>query len=417
MKTVLTIAFLIVFAGGCAFLSYNPRPSCVHKDDCDSEWCCKDQGQCGYDDTIGTCVPREEQECLNAKVCSREGRCGWNRQAGVCEARNVQDCRASHGCKSDGQCKPISAYNSKKKTEFSNFVYASGARSTWKTSTTIKKQYRRCVAGSHEDCAQSTGCAFSGDCAWAYDPLFIGNNLDLMLKCAPSKVEHCEQSSQCKKKGSNCAYKPQPTEDEWYQKELARRAAFGSGGLPPFQGKCYNDSDKACRKTEDCKLKGQCFQQKASGMCLAGDEADCKVSVGCVQEGRCTLVGKFCEAANDADCRGSAECREKGDCGEVDGYCRATDDADCRASTHCKKKGRCGAVQPMEILNWKMCMGSTPEGCRAAEECKTKGRCHYEKGRFCLVTPESCQASTECGSKGLCTPSKNRNDCVKEAPQ
>ena len=248
----------------------------------------------------------------------------------------------------------------------------------------------------------------------AYDPLFVGGNLDLMLKCAPAKVEHCQQSSQCREEGTSCAYKPQPTKDEVYQRELARRGAFGSGGLPPFHGKCFNDSDGSCRKSKDCEFKGQCFQSKASGMCVARDVADCKASVKCAKDGKCTLDGMFCEAGSDADCQASEGCRTEGDCREWDGWCHAKFDADCQAAEICRKQGMCAAVD-VKHLKGKMCMGGSPESCRAAEECPTKGTCHYEKGRFCLVTPQSCQASTECKSDGRCTPSKNRNDCVKAA--
>jgi len=412
MKWRLSIAGMLVLATGCGalMLNYTPRPQCLHKDDCDSDWCCKDQGQCGYSEAHDTCVPRTPDDCLNAKVCGSHGRCGWNQDAGICEARNDQDCQASFWCKQDGRCKALSTYRSRTKTEFSTFVYGSGDRSTWKTQTRIRKDYQRCVAHADSSCVQSEGCALQGDCAFAYDPLFAGKDLELMLKCAPANVEHCAQSTRCKTDGEYCEFKPQSYEAEWYQAALARRA-LGGGGPPLIKGECYNDSDAACRRSKGCRERGQCYQQPAGGFCVARDPADCKASKKCVEEGHCTLSGTTCDAADNADCRGSKKCRVEGACTAVNGWCHPVSDAECRGSTQCKAKGLCAALEPGSV-DFKMCMGSSEEDCQAAAECPTKGRCHFEPKRFCLVSVASCQASAECRSKGLCVPSKNRNDCV-----
>jgi hypothetical protein len=410
MKYLLAIVLTSLFLAGCPGFGAHTIPSCNHRDECKTDWCCKFHGQCRYDPKVGTCAPRNENDCLQSKLCGVNGRCGYNRQAGTCEARNSSDCRQSSNCVSFGRCKAVGTSRSTKKSDYNIFTYPDGSRVTYKRVTTIKKHFRRCIVASSADCAASTWCKTNGACTYAHLP--HNRTLDFMFQCAPSKSDHCAQSERCRKDGIYCIYEKFKPILDVDKAEVARRRAFGSGGLPPLPGRCANESDASCRASRPCKTKGECFKSKYTAFCVARKDADCKVSTQCAEDGHCTLVGSSCDAADDKDCRRSENCRTEGDCKEVNGWCRGGTNADCRAALICKTAGRCAAAEVVAV-GWKTCVGSSPENCRAADECKTKGTCVYEKDEFCGVTPESCQESTECKTHGRCYPSKNMGKCVK----
>ena len=107
--------------------------------------------------------------------------------------------------------------------------------------------------------------------------------------------------------------------------------------------------DSDCRHSDFCLKYGRChcpLDSKCSinqAMCVAGDEADCKVSTACGEDGKCALNGEECVAGNSVDCKASSGCVNYGQCTLKDEVCTAGSDADCKASLRCKCECRCKA--------------------------------------------------------------------------
>jgi hypothetical protein len=90
-----------------------------------------------------------------------------------------------------------------------------------------------------------------------------------------------------------------------------------------------------------CRLLGRCTYYGRDG-CIVGSDADCRKSLPCKYEGRCTWVKNTCMVGSDADCQQSDDCADHGWCARVEsGACRARTDADCAQSVDCYRYGRC----------------------------------------------------------------------------
>jgi hypothetical protein len=227
----------------------------------------------------------------------------------------------------------------------------------------------KCVVGSDADCAQSAWCKIAG---WCSAPASQG-----AAHCAPGPDEGCRQSDYCRDFGActlvNNACRPASDSDcqSSVQCYVFGRCTYGPDG-------CFNPGEKpdggrtrrsmngrsffhvalfgaclllACQDDTGLRVDPECeaalcrrggFCTFNGHQCLVGSDSDCRQSLACATEAKCTKVSNgACAPRSDDDCARSDLCADYGQCVFRNGVCRPGSDQDCAGSTICRVEGKC----------------------------------------------------------------------------
>jgi hypothetical protein len=99
----------------------------------------------------------------------------------------------------------------------------------------------------------------------------------------------------------------------------------------------------SCQSSEVCRLQGTCKSlalPDGRSVCIASSDDECRQSVSCKDEGRCTWDGRTgCQAIDPTDCKSASVCIVAGQCTVVNGECKATSQRDCEKSSLCSGCG------------------------------------------------------------------------------
>jgi len=178
----------------------------------------------------------------------------------------------------------------------------------------------------------------------------------------------------------------QARQDRQRSRRLLRGAAIAlalgvvGGALAYGPASRYYEKRAACATA--CRERGLCapratrlsdddaLSYELGSNCIATGSADCRASLACAREGRCTALAGDCIAGRAASCRASLACADEGRCVVAAGQCVPWDDAMCRRAPVCAREGRCAA-------GMVRCVASAA-GCAAATVCRLEQRCHVD---------------------------------------
>ncbi|MEZ4446734.1 MAG: hypothetical protein R3B72_47085 [Polyangiaceae bacterium] len=181
-------------------------------------------------------------------------------------------------------------------------------------------------------------------------------------------------------------------------REGARSGAFQPVVRPTgfgFEVQCSRTVPLLCRQMLGCDEEGLCDPGfDADPGCIAASTPDCKGSVACSEDGRCTALDEACQPATDDDCLGSQRCVDEGRCTLVvrgaRRSCELASDADCQRLVECRQRGDCAFVAGA-------CRPGDPTHCQSAHECGRSGTCAYDPERHrCVATEDDCRRAEVC---------------------
>jgi hypothetical protein len=69
-----------------------------------------------------------------------------------------------------------------------------------------------------------------------------------------------------------------------------------------FRGVCVPVSDEMCRKSDHCRISGECSAGKRS--CFADLDSDCQASEVCAKEGQCLVDRTYWRCSSKEEIRG-----------------------------------------------------------------------------------------------------------------
>jgi hypothetical protein len=247
---------------------------------------CAERGACHA--TAGGCAPTSFADCQQIAACAH-GRCAF--EGGAC--KTLASCQGSEGCTGEGLCADAEA---------------------------------GCSA-SAEGCLAAKVCATEGRCTAAEGLCVAASDAEC------KKSEACAQGGRCKAEQGSCKVQS----DLQCKKTPVCQA---QGACVARDGMCV----KSCAESELCKRFGRCGERAShAGSCVAVEEAHCKASALCKDQGLCSVsLTARCEAGDDVECRLARACGEEGLCTATKGKCLPASDAECAAATiACKRDGRC----------------------------------------------------------------------------
>jgi hypothetical protein len=171
--------------------------------------------------------------------------------------------------------------------------------------------------------------------------------------------------------------------------------------------RCYAGSDADCAASDACTRYGRCAVAE-DGSCVAPGDVEsrrCATSVECTVWGGCHPREGFCEPLSEDDCRRSLECITQGRCTyDASSHgCFATDPADCARSTGCTLEGIC-TLESLPVLGHTYCGVGRNGHCEGTVACARDGRCAVRPLDACSEgcrifycgRPESISAPAPC---------------------
>lgn len=155
------------------------------------------------------------------------------------------------------------------------------------------------------------------------------------------------------------------------------------GSCTLVHGVCRATSDEDCRQSQACMERGECSLER--GSCNVRRDEDCAGSRGCIERGECRAKGGLCWVAGQTreECDreyGTARfngCVKYGWCTpHPGGVCMPGSDEDCRASVDCAEEGRCSHLSLWAAGRvFSDFCGAQGRDCQGARACGTEGRC------------------------------------------
>lgn len=188
---------------------------------------------------------------------------------------------------------------------------------------------------------------------------------------------------------------------------LAVLALFASSCCcitPPASSWCAEE----CARAGACELR---TERTGDGIyrCYAGSDADCAGSALCRDAGRCAVAEDGeCVRPEEVEarrCAISVQCRVWGGCHPRDGFCEPQSPEDCRQSLECLTQGRCTYVEEAHA-----CLPTEPLDCARSTGCALEGICTWEAypalfggGGHCALTSfGDCTHTLACARDGRC---------------
>ncbi len=278
----------------CAGLLFFGVAACDSTDRCKSKPDCTKLGKCTVDEN-GLCIVDSDEDCKASEECTVKGKC--TARFNECVAATNSDCQRSADCKKLGNC---SAHQGSCEDP-TKTVHAECAK-TCGTEGTCVTQGDKCVALSRRHCSgtfdekpdEGSPCARLGACK-AEDGL-----------CVAGSTEDCAQSSACKKEAQCTAADGRCVADEEACKKSDACSKDGRCGVK--DGKCAAVASADCQKSSRCKLEGACSAK--DGACVASSSVDCARSANCKTVNHCTAKNGVCVSSGKRS-QGSSEAPDK----------------------------------------------------------------------------------------------------------
>lgn len=405
----ITALFVLLYGLPLCFLLFSCQET-LTEDFCKNSESCKRRGNCGLKDN--QCVPLKQIHCVNSRFCIDLGLCNF--EEGKCIAKTVDDCRRSTQCKtsrrcipSDGSCVEITASYCRLKTG------SDGKPTSCQSEGAcgFDSVNQTCVVKNARDCVQSTLCLQQGFCSVVQGKCGIQEDSD----CRKSK--RCSDFGEChaqevtlagKATGEKICVALSQQDCDQNCKDAKEGCIFVLSRQSCLSGKAH------CKDTEQCRTTGQCTWSKDEKKCIVASDDDCENSLACKDAKRCKAYGGQCIGGAPDPCSERADCFQKGLCASKDSNnlgktCVPFDDADCKASTICKEEGKC-----TKDSTGTACAAKEDKDCKASMLCKEKGLCSLDsqKGSCLAKTDEDCKRSQVCTNTDLCV--AVNGSCVKQ---
>lgn len=156
-------------------------------------------------------------------------------------------------------------------------------------------------------------------------------------------------------------------------------ACHEEGTCTDKAGECLASSDADCRASMVCARNGRCTVDPKTHTCVARVDADCAAADVCLRGGRNPTAQadtRVCMTRPGVDvcsseiCARTESCAIRGACAAVSGICAPTEPAHCANSRACKVRGLC-------TYRDYTCFGSSQTDCDVSYECLAYGRCKY----------------------------------------